>query len=105
MATGTPPSTTAGFGRRVLAEWPILVVLAGVGFGTSLVVGDHLFTGMAVMGLSLLSGAALRLVLTTRAAGTLAVRRRAIDVALYGLLGLALIVLGLLVKGVFTGSV
>jgi hypothetical protein len=96
--------TTSGMGRRILAEWPILAVLAGVGFGTSLVVGDHLFTGMAVMGLSLLSAAALRLFLTTRAAGTLAIRRRAIDVAAYGLLGLGLIVLGLLVKGVFSGS-
>ena len=97
--------TNAGGGRRVLAEWPILVVLAGVGFGMFLVLGDHLFTGTAVMGLSLLTAAALRLFLTTRAAGTLAIRRRAIDVAAYGLLGLALIILGLLVKGVFSGPV
>jgi hypothetical protein len=96
--------TNAGMGRRILAEWPILAVLAGVGFGVSLVVGDHLFTGMAVMGLSLLGAALLRLCLTTRAAGTLAIRRRAIDVTTYGLLGIALIVLGLLVKGVFTGT-
>lgn len=82
----------------------MLAVLAGVGFGVSLVVGDHLFTGMAVMGLTLLSAAALRLCLTTRAAGTLAIRRRAIDVSTYGLLGVALIVLGLLVKGVFSGT-
>ena len=102
--SGMATHTDAGMGRRILAEWPIIAVLAGVGFGTSLVVGNHLFTGMAVMGLSLLSAAALRLFLTTRAAGTLAVRRRAIDVALYGALGMALIVLGLLVKGVFTGS-
>lgn len=96
--------TSAGMGRRILAEWPILAVLAGVGFGTSLVMGNHLFTGIAVMGLSLLTAAALRLFLTTRAAGTLAIRRRAIDVPAYFLLGCALIVLGLLVKGVFSGT-
>ena len=79
-----------------------MAVLAGVGFGMSLVVDDKLFTGTAVMGLSLLGGAGLRLFLSTRAAGTLAIRRRAIDVATYGLLGFALIVLGLLVQGIFS---
>jgi hypothetical protein len=97
MATDTFASAS----RRILAEWPILAVVAGVGFATLLVVGNHLFTGMAVMGLSLLGAAGLRLFLTTRGAGTLAIRRRAIDVTGYGLLGIALIVLGVLVEGVF----
>ena len=93
----------AGLGRKTLSEWPILTVIAGVGFGMFLVIGDHLLTGTAFIGLSMLVGAALRLFLPTRTAGTLAIRRRAVDVSFYGGLGLALIVLGLLVQGIFTG--
>jgi hypothetical protein len=90
-------------GRRVVLEWPMLVVMAGVGFGMFLVIGDRIVTGTAFMGLSMLVGAGLRLVLPTRTAGTLAIRRRAVDVTTYGGLGLTLIILGLLVKGLFSG--
>ena len=95
-------SNTAGLGRRVLAEWPILVVLAGFAFGMTVVAHDEVLQGAGLMGLSLIVAAALRLFLPTRAAGTLAIRRRAIDVGAYTLLGLSLIVLGLLVQGIFS---
>lgn len=98
--TGTPHPA-----RRILAEWPILLVLGGTAFGMSLALGDkdNLLSGTFVMGMTLLLAAALRLFLPTRTAGSLAIRRRAIDVATYTLLGFTVIVLGLLVQGIFGG--
>ncbi|MBS2539347.1 DUF3017 domain-containing protein [Catenulispora sp. NF23] len=95
-----PPGTS--FGRQVAAEWPILAVLAGFGFGMTVILHNEVFQGAAVMGLSLLMGAGLRLFLPTRVAGTLAVRRRAVDVGMYTVVGLTLVVLGLLVQGIFS---
>ncbi|WP_194893370.1 DUF3017 domain-containing protein [Catenulispora pinisilvae] len=95
-----PPG--ASFGRQVAAEWPILAVLAGFCFGMTVILHDEVFQGAAVMGLSLLLGAGLRLFLPTRVAGTLAVRRRAVDVGMYTAVGLTLVVLGLLVQGIFS---
>jgi Protein of unknown function (DUF3017) len=95
-------SPTPSQTRRVLAEWPILTVMAGVAFGMLLVVQDHVLIGSGFMGLSMLGAAGLRLILPTRTAGTLAIRRRAVDVAVYGALGFLLIVLGVLVQGVFS---
>jgi hypothetical protein len=91
--------------RRIAGEWPILLVLGGVAFGMFLALGDkdNLLSGTFMMGMTLLLAAALRLFLPTRTARSLAVRRRAIDVALYALLGFAVIVLGLLVQGIFGG--
>jgi hypothetical protein len=98
--------STAHPARRIAAEWPILLTLGGVAFGMSLALGDkdNLLTGTFVMGMTLLLAAALRLFLPTRTAGSLAVRRRAIDVATYALLGFILVVLGLMVQGIFGGS-
>ena len=99
--------STAHPARRIVAEWPILLTLGGVAFGMSLALGqvkDNLLTGTFVMGMTLLLAAALRLFLPTRTAGSLAVRRRAIDVATYALLGFVLVVLGLMVQGIFGGS-
>lgn len=91
--------------RRIAEEWPILLVLGGVAFGMFLALGDkdNLLSGTFVMGMTLLLAAALRLFLPTRTARSLAIRRRAIDVALYALLGFVVIVLGLLVQGIFGG--
>jgi len=101
MAVSDRPAGVS-FGRRVLAEWPILAVLAGFGFGMTVIVHNEVFQGAAVMGLSLLFAAGLRLFLPTRVAGTLAVRRRGIDVGIYLIVGTALVVLGLLVQGIFS---
>jgi hypothetical protein len=90
------------FGRLVLAEWPILTVLAGFGFGMTVILHDEVFQGAALMGMALLLAAGLRLFLPTRVAGTLAVRRRAIDVGTYLIVGSTLVVLGLLVQGIFS---
>ena len=101
MAVSDRPAGIS-FGRRVLAEWPILAVLAGFGFGMTVILHDEVFQGAAVMGMSLLCAAGLRLFLPTRVAGTLAVRRRGIDVGIYLIVGTALVVLGLLVQGIFS---
>ena len=101
MAVNNRPSG-ASFGRSVAAEWPILAVLAGFGFGMTVILHNEVFQGAAVMGMSLLLAAGLRLFLPTRVAGTLAVRRRAIDVTTYTVVGTTLVVLGLLVQGIFS---
>lgn len=99
-ANSRPPGTS--FGRQAVAEWPILAVLAGFGFGMTVILHDEVFQGAALMGMSLLLAAGLRLFLPTRVAGTLAVRRRAIDVGTYTVVGTTLVVLGLLVQGIFS---
>ncbi|QLQ11374.1 MAG: DUF3017 domain-containing protein [Nocardioidaceae bacterium] len=53
--------------------------------------------GLIVMGMSLLGGAAARLVIADEAAGMLKVRRKSLDVAFVTLLGAGLIVLALIV--------
>jgi len=101
MAANNRPAKES-FGRVVLAEWPILVVLAGFAFGLTVILRDEIFQGAAILGMSILVAAGLRLFLPTRMAGTLAVRRRGIDVGMYTVLGSALVVLGLLVQGIFS---
>lgn len=98
--------STAHPARRILAEWPILIVLGGVAFGMSLALGDNdsLLSGTFVIGVTLVLAAALRLFLPTRTAGSLAIRRKAIDVAMYTSLGSVMVALGLLVQGIFGGS-
>jgi len=93
----TPPAHQS----RILAEWPDSWRCWPGRFGMSLVVGDHLFSGMAVMGLSLLAAAGCgcssppgRRTLAIAAAGR---RRRHLR-----LLGVALIASDL-VQGVFSG--
>ncbi|MBW8802402.1 MAG: DUF3017 domain-containing protein [Catenulisporales bacterium] len=101
MAVNNRPAGDS-FGRKVLAEWPILLVLAVFGFGMTVILHDEVFQGAAILGLSILLAAGLRLFLPTRVAGTLAIRRRGIDVGMYTVLGTALVILGLLVQGIFS---
>ena len=82
---------------RRLAQWPVALVLGGVLAGLVTIAGGYFKSGSAVVGAAVLFGAALRLVLTERAAGLLAVRTRAIDVLTLGALGVALTVLAVVV--------
>lgn len=100
--TGTRHHLPSGASRRILAEWPILAVSGVAGFGLFLMLGGHIVVGPVVMGASLFLAAVLRLVLSKRAAGTLVIRRRVIDVGIYCFLGFLLILLGLLVQGAFS---
>ena len=81
----------AGF----LRQWPLLVVILGVGAGLLLVAAEWWRSGLVVMGLALVLAGALRLLLPVRRVGFLAVRSRPVDVALTAGAGLALAVLAL----------
>lgn len=71
-----------GFVRAV----PLLLVLAGVALGLVLISLDHWRRGATALGASAAVAGLLRLVLSERAAGFLAVRSKAFDVVFAALL-------------------
>jgi hypothetical protein len=81
----------AGF----LRQWPLLVVIVGVGVGLLLVAAEQWRGGLVLMGLSLVLAGLLRLLLPLRRIGFLAVRSRPVDVALTTGVGLAVVVIAL----------
>jgi len=81
----------AGF----LRQWPLFVVIVGVGVGLLLVAAERWRSGLVVMGLALVLAGLLRLLLPLRRIGFLAVRSRAIDVALTAGVGIAVVVIAL----------
>jgi hypothetical protein len=80
---------------RLPAEWPLLLVLSGVGIGLLVVVAHHFRRGSVLMGAAVLGAALLRLVLPAREAGLLAARGRLADVLTLTALGTGLVVLAL----------
>jgi hypothetical protein len=76
--------------RGWLREWPITVVLIGVGIALVLIALDYFRRGSIVLSASVLLAAFLRLLLPSQDAGMLAVRSRGVDVAVLGTLGLGL---------------
>ena len=74
-----------------------LIVVTTTITGLALVVGGAWRTGVSWMGAGLLFGSLSRLVLPERRAGMLRVRRKAVDVALLALVGVALMVLAVVV--------
>ncbi|WP_051716862.1 DUF3017 domain-containing protein [Streptomyces megasporus] len=76
-------------------QWPILCVLAGAAVGLLVTLGDFR-AGVLIIGASLLAGAVLRW--TVPAVGMLAVRSRFTDVATYGVLGTAIVLLGMMAQ-------
>jgi len=72
---------------------PLIGVVLGVACGVALVVMDRLRPGMYVVAASLGAAAVLRLVLRPRAAGSLVVRGRHIDVLVLTALAVAIAVL------------
>ena len=76
--------------RRLDPLWPVVLV---VGAGIVLVALHRLRPGMYVVAAGLAAGAALRLVLRPRAAGSLVVRGRHVDVAVLALLAVGIAVL------------
>ena len=78
---------------------PYLVVTVGVGIGLLIISqGVHLVrSGTLVLAGVLLIAAVARLVLPERRAGLLSSRRRLLDVAILGALGIGLLVAGLVV--------
>ncbi|MGN6795022.1 MAG: DUF3017 domain-containing protein [Streptosporangiaceae bacterium] len=78
---------------------PYLAVLAGVAIALAIIgFGVHLVrSGTLVLAAVLLVAAIARLVLPERLAGMLSSRRRLLDVAIFGVLGIGLLVAGLVV--------
>jgi Protein of unknown function (DUF3017) len=99
---GVAAEAAAGTTAERSGHYPQLlyaVVLVGVGIGLVIIrQGVHLVpSGTLVLGGVLLIAALARLTLSERRAGLLAVRRRALDVAILGALGIGLLVAGFVV--------
>lgn len=77
-------------------QWPILVVLCGVGLGLLLTALDVFRWGTVLVGAALLAGAVLRWVLPD--VGMLAVRSRFTDMVTYGVIGAAIVLLALMAQ-------
>ncbi|MFJ3227796.1 DUF3017 domain-containing protein [Streptomyces sp. NPDC086783] len=77
-------------------QWPILVVLAGVGLGLLLTAFDAFRAGTILIGVALLAGGALRWAVPD--VGMLAVRSRFTDMVTYGVLGVAIVLLALMAQ-------
>lgn len=88
---------TAGPVRFI--QLPYAAVLVGIAIGLGIIrQGVHLVpSGTLVLGGVLLLAALARLTLPDRRAGLLSVRRRALDVAILGVLGIGLLVAGFVV--------
>ncbi|MFJ8788187.1 DUF3017 domain-containing protein [Streptomyces sp. NPDC102462] len=77
-------------------QWPLLVVLSAVALGLLLTALDVVRYGTLLIGAALLAGAVLRWVLP--GVGMLAVRSRFTDIATYGVLGLAIVLLAMMAQ-------
>ncbi|MEU5534660.1 DUF3017 domain-containing protein [Streptomyces sp. NPDC020362] len=77
-------------------QWPMLVVLGGVALGLLLTALDVFRFGTLLIGAALLAGAVMRFILPR--VGMLAVRSRFTDVATYGILGLAIVLLTMMAQ-------
>jgi hypothetical protein len=77
-------------------QWPMLAVLALVGLGLLLTALDLFRIGTMLVGVALLAGAVLRWLLP--GVGMLAVRSRFTDIATYGVLGLVIVLLAMMVQ-------
>jgi len=86
-------TTEAPRQRRHRRLDPLLPVVIGIACGIALVVAHRLRFGMYVVAAGLAAAAVLRLVLRPRAAGSLVVRGRQVDVAVLALLAVGIAVL------------
>ncbi|WP_318201804.1 DUF3017 domain-containing protein [Streptomyces sp. SCL15-4] len=77
-------------------QWPLLTVVGLVALGLLVTALDAFRAGTLIIGLALLAGAVLRWMLPD--VGMLAVRSRFTDIATYGVLGLAIFLLALMIQ-------
>jgi hypothetical protein len=77
-------------------QWPLLAVLSMAGLGLLLTAVDLFRYGTLLIGVALLTGAVLRWVMPD--VGMLAVRSRFTDIVTYGVLGLAIALLAMMVQ-------
>jgi hypothetical protein len=78
--------------RSWLAQWPITLVLTGVGVAMVMIAMDYFRRGSIVLSASVLLAAFLRLLLPDADAGMLVVRSRKVDVITLAVLGIGLTV-------------
>jgi hypothetical protein len=78
-------------------QWPLMVVLTGLVVSLAVVADDHFRRGAVLFAGFVVGAFFLRLILTDRDAGWLAVRSRGIDLMVLGVLGLGLAVFSLIV--------
>jgi hypothetical protein len=76
--------------RNWLAQWPITLVLIGVGIAMAMIAMDYFRRGSIVLSASVLLAAFLRLLLPDADAGMLVVRSRKVDVLTLAVLGVGL---------------
>ncbi|KOT98632.1 membrane protein [Streptomyces sp. NRRL F-5755] len=88
--------TAPGSASPPARQWPLLAVMGGVALGLFIVALGGFRIGTLLIGLSLLGGAVLRRVLPK--VGMLAVRSRFTDMATYGGLGVAIVLLALMAQ-------
>lgn len=88
-------------GDENLSPWALLVVLIFVAAGVVLVAMHHWRRGSVMIGGAVGLAALLRLLLPTRLAGLLVVRSKSFDVISCGLIGAAIMILGMIVPGGF----
>ncbi|MEU6816486.1 DUF3017 domain-containing protein [Streptomyces sp. NPDC046860] len=86
----------AGDAPAPARQWPVLVVLCAAALGLLLVALDVTRVGLLLIGSALLAGAAMRW--TLPGVGMLAVRSRFTDIVTYGVLGLTIVLLALMVQ-------
>jgi hypothetical protein len=81
--------------RALARQWPITMVLTGIGVSMVFVALDRFRVGAVLLAASVVLAVLMRLVLSSEQAGLLAVRSRGVDLAVMGVLALALSVLSL----------
>lgn len=83
--------------QRAIDQWPLALVLIGLGTGLAVLTLDDFVVGAIIMAASVLFAGLLRTVLSHERAGLLAIRRRSIDLLTIYALGAALLTLALVV--------
>lgn len=78
-------------------QWPLMVVLGGLLFSLAVVADDHFRRGAVLFAGFVVGAFFLRLFLSERDAGWLAVRSKGIDLLCLGFLGISLSVFALIV--------
>ncbi len=99
MGADRNPLTHPDPQARRFGEWPITLVLGGIVAGLAVAARYHFRPGTVIIAVAVLLAAGLRITLSPRQAGLLAVRGRAFDVLVLGGLGLGMLVLALAVPG------
>lgn len=93
MTVTMPPNT------KLRDQWPFAIVLLIVAVGLVRIVMYHWRQGTTLIGIALVVAAVLRLLLPDGRAGLLAVRKRRVDMLLYGGFGLMIVYMSLSIIG------